>query len=258
MYINYTDDNGDSAYGYLQTIDDSTSTIKGHFTVSDESFPPTFDPIMFAIVGAHTENSTSQYFTVPIAHLSGPSTTGHTTGGHLYLTFARTGDIGDTGPAGPTGPQGEVGPTGPTGPQGVSGLDSTVPGPTGPTGPVGIAGEPGPTGPTGPAGVDAPALIGFVQQTSTAYTLQLSDKDKCVELNNASPISLTIPAESSVNFPIGSTITILQTGSGQVTVTGPSVTFNYTPGNKTRAQWSMATLTKRASNVWVMNGDLTL
>ena len=112
MYINYIDDNGDSAYGYLQTIDDSTSSIKGHFTVSDESSPPTFDPIMFAIVGNHTHDPVNQYFTVPIAHLSGPSTTGHSTGGHLYLTFARTGDIGDTGPTGPTGPTGATGPVG--------------------------------------------------------------------------------------------------------------------------------------------------
>jgi hypothetical protein len=100
--------------------------------------------------------------------------------------------------------------------------------------------------------------VSFNQQTGTSYTLALADKDKVIELNNSSAITVTIPAESSVNFPVGSMVTLLQTGTGQVSVTGPSVTFNYTPGAKLRAQWSQATLLKRSSNNWVLNGDLSL
>jgi len=139
---------------------------------------------------------------------------------------------------------------------GAQGVTGPV-GPTGASGSNGTNGVDGATGPTGPTGADFPAIVSFNQQTGTSYTLALSDKDKCVELNNSSAITLTIPAESSVNFPVGSMITLLQTGVGQVTVDGASVTFNYTPGAKLRAQWSQATLLKRSSNNWVLNGDLS-
>jgi hypothetical protein len=79
-----------------------------------------------------------------------------------------------------------------------------------------------------------------------------------VELTNASAVTVTIPTNASVAFPIGTAISLLQVGAGQVTVVGPSVTFNYTPGNKTRAQWSSASLVKRGTDSWVMMGDLTL
>ena len=100
--------------------------------------------------------------------------------------------------------------------------------------------------------------LSFNQQTGTSYSLVLTDRDKFVELNNSSAISLTVPADSSVNFPVGSSITLVQTGSGQVTVAGAGgVTVNATPGLKLRAQWSFATLIKRAADTWVMSGDLS-
>jgi hypothetical protein len=63
---------------------------------------------------------------------------------------------------------------------------------------------------------------------------------------------------SSVAFPTGSQINIIQTGAGQVTVAGAGgVTVNATPGLKLRAQWSAATLVKRATDTWVLIGDLS-
>jgi hypothetical protein len=51
---------------------------------------------------------------------------------------------------------------------------------------------------------------------------------------------------------------LLQTGAGQVTVAGASgVTVNATPGLKFRAQWSGATLIKRATDSWVLVGDVS-
>jgi hypothetical protein len=90
-----------------------------------------------------------------------------------------------------------------------------------------------------------------------SYTLVLADKDKLVEVSNASANTLTVPLNSSVEFPIGSQITILQTGAGQTTITATGgVTINATPGLKLRAQWSSVTLIKRATNTWVALGDL--
>jgi hypothetical protein len=62
---------------------------------------------------------------------------------------------------------------------------------------------------------------------------------------------------SSVAFPIGTAITILQTGAGQITVVPVSgVTINSTPGLKIRTQWAAASLIKRATDTWVLVGDL--
>lgn len=129
-------------------------------------------------------------------------------------------------------------------------------GATGPTGPSGPAGPTGPTGATGPQGVN-PATS-FNQQTGTTYTLVLADDSKGVELSNTSAITLTVPLNSSVAFPIGAQITLVQTNTGQVTVVGAGgVTVNATPGLKLRAQWSSATLLQRATNSWLLIGDTT-
>lgn len=95
-----------------------------------------------------------------------------------------------------------------------------------------------------------------INAQSASYTLVLSDASKMVEINNGSANTLTVPADSSVNFPVGTQISILQTGAGQTTVSNAvGVTVNGTPGLKLRAQWSIATLIKRAANTWVLLGD---
>jgi hypothetical protein len=97
-----------------------------------------------------------------------------------------------------------------------------------------------------------------LNQQAASYTLVLTDKNKMVEISNSSATTLTIPADNSVNFGTGATIVILQTGTGQVTLTaGAGVTLNATPGAKLRTQWSSATLVKRAANTWVALGDLS-
>ena len=123
LYIHEYDDSNIDLASFLQTIDDSTSTIKGHFKVSLKSNTNHF--AMFTISG--TSADAGFYFVVDCAYVSG--ITSFQNNDDILITFARTGDIGDTGPQGPqgpTGPQGLLGPTGPSGPQGNRG-------PTGPT-----------------------------------------------------------------------------------------------------------------------------
>jgi hypothetical protein len=98
--------------------------------------------------------------------------------------------------------------------------------------------------------------VGTNAQTGTTYTLVIGDRDKIVELSNAAAITLTVPTNASAAFPIGSTVTLLQTGAGQVTIGGAGVTINATPGLKLRTQWSSATLLKRNTDTWVAFGDL--
>lgn len=97
-----------------------------------------------------------------------------------------------------------------------------------------------------------------INQQSGAYTAVLSDRDKLVEISSASGVTLTIPTNASVAYPVGTSIDILQTGAGQITIAGAGgVTVNATPGLKLRAQWSSATLFKRATDTWVVYGDLS-
>ena len=97
------------------------------------------------------------------------------------------------------------------------------------------------------------------EQTGTTYTLALTDSGKVVEMNNASANTLTVPPNSSVAFPVGSQILVLQTGAGQTTLAaGAGVTVNSKDGNlKLSAQWCGVTLIKRATDVWVAIGDLS-
>lgn len=99
---------------------------------------------------------------------------------------------------------------------------------------------------------------GFNQQTGTSYTIALSDNGKIVEVSNSSAITVSIPTNSTA-FPIGAQITVIQTGTGQITfaaVTSGTTTVNATPGLKLRAQWSSAVLIKRDTEQWVVLGDL--
>ena len=101
------------------------------------------------------------------------------------------------------------------------------------------------------------AEISTSAQTAS-YTLVLADKTKIVEMSVASANTLTVPLNSSVAFPVGSQINILQTGAGQTTIAATAgVTINATPGLKIRAQWSYATLIKRATDTWVLVGDIS-
>ena len=92
-----------------------------------------------------------------------------------------------------------------------------------------------------------------------SYVLILSDDGKLIEVSNATGVTVTIPPNSSVAFPLGTQITFLQTDAGQITFTpGTGVSLNSNPGNKTRAIWTAATLIKRAMpDTWVAVGDLS-
>jgi len=99
-------------------------------------------------------------------------------------------------------------------------------------------------------------------QTGTSFTPAIGDGGKIVELSNTSAITVTVPPNSAVAYPIGTQIQLIQTNTGQVTVApGAGVTINANPGLKIRGQWSAATLVKRgpliSSNNWVLVGDIT-
>ena len=112
--------------------------------------------------------------------------------------------------------------------------------------------------PTSGAVLDHVASATLNNQTGTSYTLVLSDKGKVVTLSNASAITLTIPANASVAFPIGTQIPFVQIGAGQVTVAITTDTLSSVGGaTKLTGQYSAGTLIKLTSTIWVLVGDIT-
>ena len=95
-------------------------------------------------------------------------------------------------------------------------------------------------------------------QTGTSYTAVLLDAGKLITCSNAAAITLTVPPNSSVAFPIGTQVLVAQKGAGAITFTqGSGVTIN-SRGSLTASngQYAMAALVKESTDVWYLSGDL--
>lgn len=104
----------------------------------------------------------------------------------------------------------------------------------------------------------APASMGINTQSGTTYTLVLTDANKLITLNNSSSITVTVPTNASVPFPIGSAINLTALGNGIVSVTNAGgVSIGSTPGLNLRTQYSTASLVKIATDSWLLTGDLS-
>ena len=94
----------------------------------------------------------------------------------------------------------------------------------------------------------------IIPRTGTTYTVALSDLNNLVTLSNTSAITVTVP---SGVFTAGDQVNLIQTGVGQVTITGASgVAVNGTPGTKLRAQYAAGTIICIGANQFVVVGDL--
>lgn len=111
------------------------------------------------------------------------------------------------------------------------------------------------------AAIEIGKIADVTISTKTAnYTLVLTDKNKFIEMNLASANTVTIPTNASVAFPVGSQIHITQYGAGKtqiVAATPATTSIRSTPGVYLRAQYSSATLIKRATDEWYLVGDLS-
>lgn len=96
-------------------------------------------------------------------------------------------------------------------------------------------------------------------QTGTTYTLALTDQVKLVSCSNAAAITLTVPPNSTVAFPVGSQVILYQAGAGQVTITaGAGVTIRSNGAKlKLTGQYAVATLIKIGTDEWIAAGNLS-
>lgn len=131
-----------------------------------------------------------------------------------------------------------------------------------------------PTAPTAAAGTSttqlattafvAATLVATVTMKTASHTLVLADAGTILEMNSASAQVFTIPPNSSVPFPIGTTVELVRLGAGTVTITpGAGVTLpNSVEGAGTSSrtitsQYTSASLYKRATDTWVLSGSIS-
>lgn len=95
-------------------------------------------------------------------------------------------------------------------------------------------------------------------QSGTSYTFALTDGGKMVTGSNSSPTTFTVPTNSSVGFPIGTRIDVLQIGTGKITIANSvGVTLLSQGGNKTiKEQYVACTLWKKDTDLWYLMGNL--
>lgn len=95
-------------------------------------------------------------------------------------------------------------------------------------------------------------------QSGTTYTAVLGDAGGYIQFTNASAVAFTIPPNSSVAFPIGTTITFEQNGAGVVTLTTAGTTVFNSRGAlvATGGQYAVVQIKKVATNTWTVIGDV--
>lgn len=121
--------------------------------------------------------------------------------------------------------------------------------------------HPGPTSTTSIGYMGAP-----VNNQTTTYTLALTDAGKTVRKTGTTAFTVTIPADSTTNFPIGTCIILCnaEPSAGALNVTGATgvTMYTYTSSRQARAAGVLspiafggsATIRKIAANAWAMSG----
>jgi hypothetical protein len=96
-------------------------------------------------------------------------------------------------------------------------------------------------------------------QTGTTYTFVLGDAGKVITATNASPVTVSVPGNSTVPFPIGTQIVVIAGGAGAVTFSPVAgVTLNSKDSDrKINGQYASACCLKTATNTWILFGALT-
>lgn len=92
-------------------------------------------------------------------------------------------------------------------------------------------------------------------QSGSTYTLAITDRGKAVQMNVN--CTLTIPANASIPFPVGTVILLISANTTD-TINITTDTLRFVPsnatGSRTLGPWGVATLYKRATNEWLIWG----
>lgn len=101
--------------------------------------------------------------------------------------------------------------------------------------------------------------VAYVTEAGTSVTVSSSThKFKTVHCTSSTAVTVTIPTDTTDNWPVGTYVNIRQMGTGQITVVagGIETTVVATDNQlKTRVRYSEIVLEKIANNSWIMVGD---
>lgn len=91
----------------------------------------------------------------------------------------------------------------------------------------------------------------------TTDTLVLADDGKLLQYSNAATVTITVPTNASVAFPVGAQVMLAQYGAGQLILSpAGGVTIRTPLVLKSRTQYSTLVLVKLATDEWLLSGDL--
>jgi hypothetical protein len=108
-------------------------------------------------------------------------------------------------------------------------------------------------------------LVAFTldAQTGTTYTLEATDQYQVLVItSNASAKTVSIPTDATYNFPVGTAVSFLNTGAGDLTinaVTSGTTTITSvggTPAAPKVGQYKSAVAIKTAANAWTVVGSV--
>ena len=114
------------------------------------------------------------------------------------------------------------------------------------------------------SGTTAGFTIGYLNIPQVAFsanaTLALTDAGKHYYSTTAGNLALTIANNTSVSWPIGATITVIERAAGNIIITpGTGVSLYYagnaTAGSRVLSAYGLATLINVEANVWMVNGS---
>lgn len=91
-----------------------------------------------------------------------------------------------------------------------------------------------------------------VTTRTTSGTLVVGEANGIVEMNSGSALTITVPPNSAVAFPLQTIIEIAQIGAGAVTIAGGSGVTLRGGTLTTTGQWESLMLRKRATDEWVV------
>jgi hypothetical protein len=106
----------------------------------------------------------------------------------------------------------------------------------------------------------------FASNQAGSYTIGLGDLGTTIRMTSASANNLQVPTNASVAFPVGSVVRVRQIGAGVTTVVAvtpatTTLTSSASPGAVSfaaREVGSLVTLTKDATDLWYIDGDLAM
>ena len=107
-------------------------------------------------------------------------------------------------------------------------------------------------------GANTVGYLGVPQnpQTGASYTLTTADQGKHVYVNYSATANITIPANATTSFPIGTTIALITANAATVNIVSDTLIWanSGTTGNRSLTANAMASLIKVANTTWYVSG----